>query len=1521
MRRAVKILAWLLGLFFLLILAGLVAIQSPRVQTFITAKVVERLRDKIDADLDIGLVTLRPFDAIVLHDIVMKDSAPVVRGMDTLGRIDNLTVKFNLMGLFRDSGVHVRRLKLDGGVFNLSIEPDAESPIGTTMNLFRVLRIPPKDNDEPGHWGNLVSAKFVEVSNFTFRYASVDNALEMLSKGLFFADGSIDWNDFTVHVEDLVAGNLAVKDDLITGEVQRLIARETSSGFRISMASAQRVQVGLQNVTIDGLHLQSGNTDAHLSRFMMDGRIDDYKDFIHKIRLDAQIADGSVIAMPTIRYFADGLGGITFEGRLRGHVSGTVDQLQLEALRIEDDNNDVRLRGQGSITGLPEIEDTWFDMQLEELRFSMAGMSGFVKSWAPATNLNLKGLARGEHINFTGHLAGTLDNLKVKGNFRSRMGHVRADASLKNLVDTQTPIVIGGAIQTEDLHLGRLLNTPSLGPLTMNTGLEATLADKMQVRLDSLHISRLQALDYDYTDISAVGVYNEDSFDGRIIAADPNLNFLFQGTFNLSRNTQNAVYRFFASLGYADLYALHLDKRPHSKISFQASSNILRTETRDILGELRLSNIWLESETGRDELGDVTVQAHANDNVSRIRLESNFLDGTYVGDAAPARFINDLKYLVVQRDVPALLEEAPEPWEGATYDVSLNVKGSQLLWNFLVPGLYLEKNTRLALTIDKAGLVTAQVISGRIAYKDKFVKDLQLDFDNGNAVQTASITGKQISLSGAQILNNRISLFADNNQVGFGYTFDNEDQESTHAELYISGDLDRDKEGLVVSARALPSNIYYKGNGWGISSGEIHYRSKDLSIDRLMARHDDEILLVNGALSPDRTDTLAVTMEKFDIGLLNTLSGLLPTLAGHATGKALLLSPTKPSLGLVANILCDSTYVAGHRMGQLNIASNWDDTDKRFNLQVSNLMDGKNNINASGYLKPADGAIHVAANLNRFNMGYAAPFLKDVFAEFRGFLSGNVGVDGTLTQPHLSSSALTLDDGLLQVDFTRVSYHVRGPLSLDDKGLHFQQLQITDGLEGSGTVHGSLLMNAFRNLALDTHLQLSNMKVVEIPRGMNPLLYGSATASGTAAITGPLNKILLEVNATTTRPGDMHISLDGNAEDRSRDMLRFRMAPMESEIDPYEVMMAAQTKEEARSDLQLKLRIRATQEMQLNIDVDEESSLNARGSGIIDIDSRLSQGTFSLNGDYAISQGTFLFSAMNLVTRKFTIQDGSTIRFNGDVMNTDLNVHGLYTTKASLSNLLADGSAGNRRTVNCGITITGRLSNPEVNFSIDIPDLNPTTQAQVDAALNTVDKVQKQFIYLLIASSFLPSEESGITTAGGSNVLFSNVSSIMSGQINNIFQKLNIPLDMGLNYQTTQAGSNIFDVAVSTQLFNNRVIVNGTVGNKKQIDGTSTNEVVGDIDIEVKLNRSGSIRAKAFSHSADQYTSYLDNSQRHGVGFSYQRDFNSFWTFLRTMFMGHKKRESVMTQDMLEVGRPYVYSVHEDGKIEQQEEK
>ena len=405
---------------------------------------------------------------------------------------------------------------------------------------------------------------------------------------------------------------------------------------------------------------------------------------------------------------------------------------------------------------------------------------------------------------------------------------------------------------------------------------------------------------------------------------------------------------------------------------------------------------------------------------------------------------------------------------------------------------------------------------------------------------------------------------------------------------------------------------------------------------------------------------------------------------------------------------------------------------------------------------------------------------------------------------------------------------------------------------------------------------------------------------------------MVDINAATSGPGELHLPIGGASGEVQRKMLVFTEPVSELQQDPYELMMASNTQQQAQStNLIINLTARATPDATVFIDLGE-NTLNARGSGTIGINLETAQNSFGLSGDYTLQEGSFRFSAMNLVSRDFTIQDGSSVRFNGPVNETDLNVKGLYITKASLDNLItsdsAESSSGSgRRTVNCGIDISGKLSNPEVQFSIDVPDLNPSSQIALESALSTEDKIQKQFIYLLIAGSFLPDEDSGITSTG-SDMLFSNVSSIMSGQINNIFEKLNIPLDLGLNYKA-QEGRNMFDVAVSTQLFNNRVIVNGAVGNKQMI-GSTTSEITGDVDVEIKVTKNGNLRTTIFSHSADQFSSYLDNSQRNGVGIAYQKEFYSFSQLFGEMFMSRQEREEraarrlidgQVTQSMLQI--------------------
>ena len=1501
MKKALRILAWILALLVLLLLAGLVAVQSPRVQTALGNKLIGKVQEKMDADIRFRMLTLRPFDALVLDDVVIVDREPRLEGMDTLAYVGSLSAKFSPWGLLRGQGAYLSHARMEDVLFQLAIEPDSLSAKGTRTNLQRIFRLPEKDPDKPDKgWGDLLSAREIVVKNAHFRLVNPKGAAKMAAKGRVPGPNTIDWNNLDATLLYARAHHLRVADSKITGQVDSLTLQENHSGFRVEQASARHVRVGARRVRIDRLELRERYSHLHLNRLRLDGDISDYDEFIDRIRMEVDVKEGTEVSMKTVSFFGPKMDRLSFRGRLKGKADGYVSDLALRDITVEDLDHDVRVQATGRLMGVTDIQTALLDMQAKELRFTLDGLAGFVKAWAPQTRLDLHKLAPGQRFTFSGTAKGPLNRLQVNGKLLSDLGALLANVNLRNTVDSQRPILIGGTAQTLNLDLGTLTGIKALGPVSLQTKLDAALKKSgPEVQIESLQIDRLNALGYDYTNISAAGNYTGDAFDGRIIAADPNLSFLFQGLFNLSKRTKNAAWRFYASLGYADLHALHLDKRPQSKLSFQASSNFLRTEARDLLGDVTISGLSLESATGRHDLGDISVKAHANDNVHRIRIKSDFLSGSYLGEKPVTDFVNDLRHLILDRELGALSEQHARPWDGTPYEVNLQVREAHDLLDFLAPGAYVANPTDLSLKVGKDGVVHAQLQSGRLAYKNKFIKDLDLTLDNAGQVLRAQLAGSNLQFSPSmQLRNNRLSVFADNNHLGMGYAFDNsEEAENTRAELYLSMDLERDQEGLSINGRALPSNIYYKGAGWGLASGDITYKGGDLHVDRLMARHEDEILLVDGGYSPTRTDTLSVRMERFDIGLLNTITGNKPPVAGHASGQALVISPKKPSLGLVAGIRCDSTFVSGQALGRLELASNWDEPNQRFQLNVSNNLNGYTNLDLDAYLLPKNQTLHGRLQLDKFNLGCAAPFLESVFSIFAGHLTGTVDVDGPLKNLALSSPGLKIENGLMALDFTRALYHLDGNLGLDKDALRFNGVNLNDGQGGTGQVNGALYLGGFKNLALDTHVRFNQLQALNLPRGANPTLYGVVYATGNVDITGPLNRLLVDVNATTAKAGDLHLPIGSSSGERDRNMLVFAQPedPLE-QIDPYDLLVATHEKiEKGGNNLTVRLTARATPDVTAYIDIGEENSLNAKGSGTISMEMQSAAHSFSLGGDYTLQEGSFHFSAMNLVSRDFSIQNGSSVRFNGGVMDTDLNVKGLYVTKASLANLItsvdAEGnsSTGNRRTVNCGIDITGKLRNPEISFSIDVPDLSPSAQLEVQTALNTEDKVQKQFLYLLIASSFLPSEESGITT-DGSEMLFSNVSSIMSGQINNIFEKLDIPLDLGLNYQATQEGKNLFDVAVSTQLFNNRVIVNGTVGNKQRL-GTTTNEIAGDLDIEIKMSRNGALRLTLFSHSADQFSSYLDNSQRNGAGITYQREFNTFSQFFRELFSTKKQRE------------------------------
>ncbi|MCK7540548.1 MAG: translocation/assembly module TamB [Marinilabiliales bacterium] len=74
-----------------------------------------------------------------------------------------------------------------------------------------------------------------------------------------------------------------------------------------------------------------------------------------------------------------------------------------------------------------------------------------------------------------------------------------------------------------------------------------------------------------------------------------------------------------------------------------------------------------------------------------------------------------------------------------------------------------------------------------------------------------------------------------------------------------------------------------------------------------------------------------------------------------------------------------------------------------------------------------------------------------------------------------------------------------------------------------------------------------------------------------------------------------------------------------------------------------------------------------------------SGGDIRMVGDYVIRDGDYLFTLGNILNKRFTVENGGTISWNGAIDDANLNIRALYRTKASLSDIYGsqeDGASG-----------------------------------------------------------------------------------------------------------------------------------------------------------------------------------------------------------------------------------------------------
>jgi hypothetical protein len=445
-------------------------------------------------------------------------------------------------------------------------------------------------------------------------------------------------------------------------------------------------------------------------------------------------------------------------------------------------------------------------------------------------------------------------------------------------------------------------------------------------------------------------------------------------------------------------------------------------------------------------------------------------------------------------------------------------------------------------------------------------------------------------------------------------------------------------------------------------------------------------------------------------------------------------------------------------------------------------------------------------------------------------------------------------------------------VTIDSNAFIFDKITLYDSLGHKSVLNGKITHNHFSDLNLDLNVEMDDFAAFNNTRSQNSVFYGKARASGTATISGPPENIKITVRASNGGKTHVVIPIDLTRSVGQADYIIFVDAGADSVEKAHEKFQVNAT------GLALDLGLRVNQDAEVEVYFpDQLGNLKASGTGNL-LMSMTPSTSFSLSGTYTLTKGSFLFQFKNLLRLPMSIKEGSTISWTGDAADANISISAVYKTKAPMKGLTTNPEEeGIRIPVECIIRLTGKLMNPELAFAINLPNVEESLKNEVYAAIDTSNAavVTEQAIYLMVMNQFKPV----VATANSTVDMGATSMSIVTNQINSVLSQITTNVNVNMNYKpATSTTQQEFDVGISTQLFDDRLLIDGTFGmnsySNSNVQQSST--IVGDINIEYILTQNRRWRVRAFNRT--NTLNILNNNAPYtqGVGIKYQRDFSTF---------------------------------------------
>ncbi|RYE24043.1 MAG: hypothetical protein EOP51_08710, partial [Sphingobacteriales bacterium] len=1313
------------------------------------------------------------------------------------------------------------------------------------------------------------------------------------------------------------ARDLVIVGDTVRGKMN--LAAKERSGFIVKKLKAD-VTVSPNEAICDNLLIETNN--SHLERYyaMHYERFPDFKDYINKVVMVGDFKNARIDAND-VGYFAPSIRQWKTVVTANGFVAGSVDSLTSKNLNITDGS--MIVKGDLRMIGLPNIDNTWIDYKNGEIYTNGAAIFRYAPSLKDNPSLALEKVT---HAYFKGNYLGYIDNFIANGVLTTNLGSITSDVKM-NIPDmNQAKAVYSGTVKSENFDLGTLLRIKDLGAVTMSAKVDGNAFNPEIARINvDAFIDKITYRGYPYQKITADGVVERNKFDGKLLVDDQNLAFAFYGQLNVIDKQLNINAT--ANLLKSDFKALNL-----TKDSLTATADIdlnwVGTNFDNFLGYIKLYNINVLRFGNRLDLDSIYVQSTKTDDSQKlVTIESNALTASLSGNYQLTKLPNSVIYFL-SRYLPNYIK-APTtyaPDQNLTFAVT--TRKVENLLGVLIPNIRGFNNSTIngSINTNEQSLnLLAKVPYGSIG--NVSMRNISVNGDGDFQLLGLNAEAERITL-GDSILKGSVSVTTTvgNDSMIFNIATNSREALGTAT---ISGRAYASNDSL--NFNLMRSEFYLGGTKWEIDEGSTIVLAENYLFTKDIRVHSggQEVLINSDNIVGDAP--LNIDIKNVDVGQLTASTKLADVPTSGAINGHVKLEHIWGKMMVNTDIKATDVVYGPDTLGNILVIGTYDAQKNAITLDPqSGMYKGSSSMNVGGTLVLFDSTskqrVDGTVKFNNAPLTWLSPVAKGFVSKLSGTLQGSVHISGAAREPNVEGN-VKMDKAHVKVDFLGTEYDMSpANITLNDQEINFGDITLQDIYQNKAILAGKITHDRFKDLELNFNVGSSKFQVINLQENENETFYGNLIVGfRNLSVRGPIDDIRIRISSA--RPADkshLYIPIGGTSVSTNYSYVTFKT----EKSDSTQVI-----KQKSRNKLNINIDaiLNELAEVTLVLDPSTGDAINATGTGNLNMEIPIGN-DIRMYGVYEIAKGDYTFTLKQLFfKRKFDLNAGSRINFNGLISQTEMNVQGTYTARTRLYDLL---NAQERtviefvqkearetkapQNVNVLLFMNGSLEEPKLSFKLDLPDKRAAgtlAYAKLESYNQDPKLLFNQVAGLLLIGSFIPENGTGGDNTGSATAgVVSNFSEILSGtassQLTNIMSKItgdpNISFDLkykAYNYYNTNAtGTGLQDnlrnevtFGVTKNYFNDRLTIElgsaydwgrPTAASNK----TSNFNPVGDFRLQYLFREGGNVRGYIFRTSTYDVIGET-NLNRGGVGISWRKSFDNFEEFFHGARYARKKME------------------------------